>query len=405
MSGLVVERKPFSFHNRGMKRYCRKVCVTDVRFLEEAARKCIVSNKRRRGLVAWLAGVSGLDCERVARAIVREDEVFGQILRAVAERIRGEIQERRIELAPVRFRELTDGSSGKVRKIGCLSVHQHFLDHVAVLAMQDILRRVGEYQVACVPGRGPLFGARRVSRWLRDRGQRYYCKLDVRKCYESISPERLLVFFRERVANADLLYLLEVLLRQHGTGLCIGSYFSQHACNLFLSQVYHFASEGLARVRRSRRGGVKRVRLVQHVLFYADDFLLLGRNRRDVERAAEAVAEFCAFLGLSVKPGFAVRDLERVQHGRKGFIDMMGYRIHRGFLTIRRRVWRRARRALLRVAGQWRRGGRVLLSAAMRLGSYNGYVLHSESGRVVRRYGVDFLRRVCSDCISLAAVH
>lgn len=385
-----------------MKRYCKKVDITDVRFLEKAVRKCILSNKRRRGLVAWLARVSGYSADDVARGVVREDEMFERTVHAVACMLKEEIQGRCVRLAPVRFREHVDASSGKIRKIACQEMHQHFLDHVAVMGLRDMLRRVGEYQVACVPGRGPLFGAQRVSRWLRDRSQRYYCKMDVQKCYDSISPERLRALFRERVANADLLYVLEVLLNQHGDGLCIGSYFSQHACNLFLSQIYHFAAEELVRVRRSRRSGVKRVRLVQHVLFYADDFLLLGKNRRDVERAAREVVVYCAQLGLTIKPGYVVRDVEQMQGGKKGFIDMMGYRIHRGFLTIRRRVWRRARRALLRVAEQWRRAGRVLLPAARRVGSYNGYILHSESAEICRRYGVEFLRRMCSERISLA---
>lgn len=77
-------------------------------------------------------------------------------------------------------------------------------------------------------------------------------------------------------------------------GLNIGSYLSQWLANYYLSAAWHYAEGSLSAVRRSRRrqGEEIRRRLVTHVLFYADDILLIGRSKRDLTIAVKRLRGF-----------------------------------------------------------------------------------------------------------------
>ena len=77
---------------------------------------------------------------------------------------------------------------------------------------------------------------------------------------------------------------MDNLLRTHSkvtSGMAIGSYLSQWLCNYALSYLYRYA-DGLHRIRHRKNGTEQRVRLVRHILFYMDDFILIGPRAADV---------------------------------------------------------------------------------------------------------------------------
>lgn len=84
----------------------------------------------------------------------------------------------------------------------------------------------------------------------------YVAKADVHHCFESIDRAKLLAWMRVRVKNPKLMWLVETLLMTFEKGLSIGSYLSQHLCNLYMSIIYHYMSEEVYAERRHKDGTV-----------------------------------------------------------------------------------------------------------------------------------------------------
>lgn len=200
-----------------MKRVCKNVDVTDAALIEEAVLECLrPAKKRQRADTARLfARVLGIS-RRKAGAVLRE---------------RGALY-------------------------------------------MTAVRKIGEYQVSSIPGRGAAYGKRAIERWLRDGGGKYAVKMDVRDFYGSIKRPVLMKWLHRHVKNRQLLWLVGQLVYSAPEGIPIGSFLSQTLANIYLSDLYHLAMEGCT----SKRGRHQ----VAHAIFYMDDMLLLGSNKRQL---------------------------------------------------------------------------------------------------------------------------
>ena len=275
-----------------------------------------------------------------------------------------EIRERRLTFRPIRRYKRREPSNGKVRLIGIESVKQQVCDYVAVTVMEPFLHaKVGFYQVASVPGKGQLLAAKAISKWVNDGG--YWVKVDVRKCYPSIRHDVVMRLLRKYVRSRDVLYLCETLLGTYSRGLDIGSYFSLRMAQLVLSLGYHHV-ESLGTVRRGKRRP-----LVTHQLHYMDDILLMSRSKRDLRMATRSLEKYLAGIGLELKPW------KICQVGDQEPIDMAGYVMRPGRVTIRSSVFLRARKA-------YRDFDRAqTVEGARRVCSYWGWLVHTDSRRFI----------------------
>ena len=131
--------------------------------------------------------------------------------------------------------------------------------------------------------------------------------------------------------NDTLLWLVFELIDMFGSGLSIGSFLSQYLSNFYLSYAYHYACEQLYKIRRTKRNGDIRVRLINHVLFYMDDFLLTGSSKKDLRKGMKMLIKHINdFLGLEVKPEWKVCKISNYEP-----IDMMGFVFRKDRTTIR----------------------------------------------------------------------
>lgn len=334
-----------------MKRYCKMVDITDPEAIMPWVNKCL-HGKLGRGDFQELLAKYG-DADGIAREIVQR------------------IKAQDLRLRPILFFERLDGISGKVRTLGMEEPMQQCMDYVAVNALMPLFNaKIGPYQCASIPGRGQVFGKKALEKWVHKNPNhaKYYEKADVRHCYGNITCEVVEKHLRRDVKNKTLVWFAMALVNTYDNGLSIGSYLSQYLCNYLLSYAYHYVS-GL---HKERRG--KRIRLCYHVLFYMDDIILLGNDKRNLKIAMRQLEAYLkAELGLSLKPGHSVKETAKEP------IDMMGYVVHYGHTTIRNRIFLRARRAFLR---GWRtlcRGIHISLHSARRIISYRGFFLNSNS--------------------------
>ena len=366
-----------------MKRLCKDVDITDRGLISKAVYACLDKKYKRNDVVRYLSQVSGVEQRFIQCIYYRYGKAamypFTEI--AISE-IQAEIIGGNMSFPQIWYREKIDGSSGKVRRIGIQNIKQQLYDYIAVEALKPVLKRIGEYQYASIEGRGTVKGKEVISDWIRNRNMRYFVKLDVRKCFESIDHGKMMEFLRRRVKNEPLLHLIETMLGSFERGLSIGSYLSQYLCNLYMSILYHEIKENMCRTRKGKRGN-KRVNLVRHCLIYMDDILLIGPRKRDLEKAAKLTVRKASEMGLEIKPNYQVRQIDG------NCIDMLGFKIYRTHTGIRGRTFLRVRRSFRRARKRLTEG------VARKCLSYYGYLKHTNSRRFQRKWKV---RRTIKKC-------
>lgn len=359
-----------------MKSYCKGVDITDEAFCLSAVRDFLRGKKGRPEVLRLL------------------DEHGGE--EGLAAFLATSIRRREVHVEPIRYFNRIEPISGKHRVIGRESALHQCYDYVAVHGLMELFdAKIGFYQTASLPGKGQIFAQRAIRRWLREPKARYFVKLDVRKCYPSIDRDVMKALLARDVRNEQLLYLTFTLLDQFDRGINIGSFLSQYLANYYLSYAYHYAQERLRKTRLNRRTGVVTdKRLIDHCLFYMDDVLLMGHDKRDLKMAVRMLTRFFRdFLHLDLKPWKVCRvGLEP--------IDMVGYVMVPGRCTVRGAIFVRAMRAFRKA----RRTPSIPLHHAYRCVSYFGYLKNADCRQLRRKYHVDATVSACRDVIALASV-
>ncbi len=407
--GLVV--KPKALETRkdyDMRRYCRNVDISNIDFIKRCIYLWLDGKKNRRDVLRFFAAYSDLPARQIREAAACENYHFvGPVVERIARDVQGRIKAHALDLPQIRFRDKYDPCSGKWRKIGIQEpIHQVF-DYIAVEGcMEMFLAKICPYQMASIPGRGQEKGAKAILRWLQLDGKhtRYYLQADIRQCYPSIDHGRIKAVFARDLKNPELLWLVHNLIDSFPEGLSIGSYFSQYACNYYLSYAYHYAAEQLFKVRRKKKGPGERMRLAHHVLFYMDDILLLGSSKKDLETGINMLGDYLLdVLGLELKPGWKMWETDYIgkdgkHYGR--FVDMMGYRIYRDHIAIRRSTFKKIRRSMIRAEARIREGREIPVHMARNIMAWTGRVGNSNSFKFSKEYNLAKVKRRAGKTIS-----
>lgn len=338
-----------------MKRKCKNIDITDLDLIKDCIHKCLKNKKKTR------------------TDIVRLFDTYGDIDN-VALVLQSELSCRKLDLVPIWYRTIYDVGSQKPRVIGIQDIKQQIYDYVAVAGLSELIAGLGKYQCASLPDRGQIYGALAIHRWLGQKHNgkyriNYVCKFDIRKYYESIPQDTIIAWLEKRVKNEPLMWLIKTLIRTFKKGLSIGSYLSQYLGNLYLMDVYHKIQERSYRLRHKRDGTVERVNLVSKTLFYMDDLFIAVSNSKDMMRAAVIIEEELRLKGLEIKDSWRCYKIDN-----DTFVDMMGFRIYRDHISIRRKTFRHIRRAVTKF-----RRKPDNMKYAKTLLSYKGILEHSDS--------------------------
>lgn len=346
-----------------MKTYCKGVDPSDIQTIEPFVWEALSSKLKRKDYSEFAARYCELDGKEIRRHARTGDGLYPEMkaaLRLICEDISLRIRARSLALEPIRYSQRTDGLSKKTRTIGIESVMQQLMEHVAVGCMKELWQAKYEFhQYASIKGKGQLRGAKTIQKWTKEGRTKYFVKLDVRKCFQSLSRETAMRWLGRDVGkNPLLLWFTDALLQMHDNGLVIGSLLSQFLCNYFMSYGYRFVM-GLYKERRG-----KRIQLCSCALFYMDDIMIAGNDRRNLVMAVRKLTKYIrANFGIEIKPGWNVREHERCG------IDMMGFVVTaKGKIRIRRRVFLRARRAFFHAAA-----GDERMKVQRRVSAYYGF--------------------------------
>lgn len=383
-----------------MKRYCKDIDITNRNLISNATYKCLQDKYRRNDVLELLSDISGLKKHQIYNIYHRYGKKsikpFVEVLINV---IRFEIINKSIIYPPIWYKDKVDPSSYKIRHIGIQHVKQQIYDYIVIEGLKPFFCRIGVHQYASIRNRGCIKGTRMIQRWLRNKSLKYFAKLDIRKCYPSIPQDKLIQFLEKHIKNDMLMWLIKELLKSFEQGLSIGSYLSQFLCNLYLSQIYHFIGH-LHKVRRHRDGTQDNIRLVYHRLFYMDDIFMIGTSAKDMHKAIKEVIKYCKSIGLKVKESWFVKQMPFANRKSDDvFIDIMGFRIYRTHITIRRRVFKRIRRIAIRLWKRIKTHQKILESHARKMISYWGLLKNSNSTKVIQKYHIKDIMKICKKVV------
>jgi retron-type reverse transcriptase len=230
--------------------------------------------------------------------------------------LQGEIRSERVCLAGFTQFVIHDP---KERTITAPGFRDRVLHHAIMQVCEPFFDRwLISDSYACRKGKGRLAALQRATGFARQHG--WFLKLDIRKYFESIPQERLLVALARKFKDHRLLGLFEQILRSHPKGLPIGSLTSQHWANFYLGSVDRLVKEHL------RIPGYVR---------YMDDFVLWDNDPNRLKHAWSVIEHHVVTqLGLELKAG---SNLNRCSHG----MDFCGFRVFPGWRILNRRSLRR----------------------------------------------------------------
>ena len=375
--------------------------ITNVDFIEDCIFKYLDGKWSRRDVQRFLSDFSGFNAEFIRFKVANKEkhELF-PIIRKIAEYMHDCIKKRKLNIRPIKYHTIIDGMTRKERTIGVQHPLHQMFDYVAVEGLRSMFNaKIGVFQCASLPGKGQSYGKKYVERWVREKDTVYFVKGDIKQCFPSIPLEKIKYLLKRDVKNDSLNWLSCQLINMFDKGLSIGSFLSQYLCNYYLSYAYHYASEQLFKIRKSKRKGNVRVRLINHVLFYMDDFLLTGSSKKDLKKAMKMLIKYMHdFHGLVVKPNWKLCKISDTEP-----IDMMGFVFRKNRTTIRAKIFLKTRRYFLKVKKLLKKKWLIPLNLAYQCVSAFGWYKNTNSRRVRDKLEIDKITSMCKKVISCHA--
>ncbi len=399
-----------------MKTYCKpkSVNIDDAAFNAPAVRRCFRGKLRRsdfKGLLIRMGGITSKEIaeERAAGKCEKITAAENRVAKVLTEEY---IQKRDLRLKPIRQFKREDGLTHKMRDICQESPKQQLMEYIAVNALHDLFKaKLLPCQYGSIPGRGQVSGKRRIERILRRKykGRIDAVKGDIKKAYPSVTVDCVMELLRRDIGkNKVLLWFIEALMSNYPGGhLCIGGYLPSWLFNYVMSYVLRY----MMSCEAVRRG--KPHKLILATVCYADDFTIFGKFS-NLKRTMKKTSKWSeATLGLKIKPAWQIYQLasfeeEKAQHKerragskkRTPGVDMMGFVIRKTYTIIRRRVFRRLRRQVIRAWAELKRTGRMPYFRAARLMCYKGWLKYSDSEQYCISNSIKKLFSIAARCIS-----
>jgi len=374
------------------------VDITDVNFIEKCCYDYLDGKWKRNDVIGLFVRFSNYSFSEVKEIVGENNKVeLFPIITKIAEHLSRSIKNEDLKLKPIKYFTRIDGMNKKERIIGVQEPLHQICDYVAVEGLKQLFdAKIGVFQCASLPNKGQSYGKKHVERWVKEKKTVYFVKGDIQKCFPSIPHDKLKRLLAKDVKNETLLWFVFRLIDMFDNGLSIGSFLSQYLSNYYLSYAYHYASEQLFKVRKTKRNGNVRVRLINHVLFYMDDFLLTGSSKKDLKKAMKMLIKYIKeFLGLNVKYDWKICKLSNTEP-----IDMMGFVFRKTKTIIRTKIFIKTRRYYLKVRKLLKRGMLIPERLAYQCISAYGWYKNTDSFKIRAKFGIDEIHKKCKEMIS-----
>ncbi|AKB36824.1 hypothetical protein MSSAC_2234 [Methanosarcina siciliae C2J] len=188
--------------------------------------------------------------------------------------------------------------NGETRQLGILTLKDRLVQGAVKLVLEPIFEADFEN---CSYGyrayRSAKLASLEVYKWL-EAGNTHYLKGDIEGCFDNIPHDKLMKILKTRIGDELILSLVESWLKKgsfesssgknSNKGLLQGGIISPLLVNFYLDQFdNHWAEIGLKNVEGES---------IEHLVRFADDFVVLSKEWIEPERAETIMAE----LGLEL---------------------------------------------------------------------------------------------------------
>lgn len=185
-------------------------------------------------------------------------------------------------------------------------------------------------------------------------------KCDIRKFFDSVDHEVLLLLIREKIKDDKVLNLIEKIIRSYdketGKGIPLGNLTSQLFSNIYLDKLDNFIKRGLRE---------------KYYIRYADDFLILNTDKERLKKLISIVGDFLQ-INLKLHLHSDKISIRKIHQG----IDFLGAVIFPSHIILRTKT---KKRMLRKIAEKKRELDAGIISAETfddTLQSYLGMLTH-----------------------------
>jgi group II intron reverse transcriptase/maturase len=260
-------------------------------------------------LVRANRGAAGIDKQTIV-------DVEGYGVAKLLDELVADLKEGRWQPLPARRVLIPKPGRDELRPLSIPAVRDRIVQAAAKIVIEPIFEAD---MLECSFGFRPRRSAHDALQVLVDEawsGRRWVLESDVADCFEAIPHSQLMSAIEERIVDRHILKLLWAMLRagvmedqavrRSGAGTPQGGVISPCLCNVYLHR--------LDRQWTERGHGV--------LVRYADDVVVMCRNRAEAERALEALRVILSELGLTLKD--AKTRIVELHEGGEG-LDFLGF--------------------------------------------------------------------------------
>lgn len=210
----------------------------------------------------------------------------------------------------------------KERKISALPFRDRIVHHAICFIIEPIFEKKFIYDsYACRKGKGTHTGVDKLQKFIRKTNNDYYVlKCDISKYFFNVDHEILKQIIRKKIADKNLLRLLDNIINSTEKGIPIGNLTSQLFANIFLNELDEFVKYELK---------------IEYYIRYMDDFVLLHKSKQELQRLKREIDLFLISIKLTLHPKKV--NIFPVALG----IDFLGYRIFDNHRLIRKSTVKR----------------------------------------------------------------
>lgn len=259
----------------------------------------------------------------------------------------------------------------------------HFVDKIVQLAINDILKEFflptfiyDSY--ACLDNKGTHKAVERVSHFMRKASwefgeEAFIVKLDVRKFFYTIDRDILKVilkeFFSKKIKCARTLYLLFEIIDSADDvdllGLPLGNVFSQLGANIYMNKLDQYSKRKLS---------------LRYYVRYADDVIVIVRNKDEANRILKLMIEFLGnHLALNVNE--KKTKIFPIEQG----VNAYGFKIYKTHRLLRNDSKKKIKRKTKKMRRLIAEGLMTVEKAEQILNSWKGHAEYGNSYNFIQR--------------------
>ena len=258
-------------------------------------------------------------------------------------------------------------------------IHKAFVkDRIVHHAMFKVLNPIFEAtfipdSYSCREGFGTHKGFKRLVSYSRKVSKNYTrdcwaLKCDVKRFFDSLDHNILLLILETKINDPEMMWLLKEIVESYqtspGKGVPIGNLTSQLFANIYLNELDQFVKHDLK---------------VKYYLRYADDFVLLGRNKEALVTLVDKLGTFLnQELKLNLHPNKVF--LRKLSWG----IDFVGYVALPNYQVLRTKTKRRILRKVKEKIKSYKSENMDRSSLSQSIQSYLGILKHANTYRFER---------------------